>query len=76
VKKLHVGASTLTNTIFAGSFLKCGRVWAANKQDATIDAILAVAQHVAQFGNPVEIRNAGTGKIEYRITVEEVKETS
>lgn len=76
MKKLHVGASTLTNTIFAGSFLKCGRVWAANKQDATIDALLSVAQHVVQLGKPVEISNADTGKIEYRITVEEVKEIS
>ena len=76
MKKLHVGVSPITNTIFAGSVLKCGRVWAANKQDVTMDALVAVAQHAIQFGKPIEIRNTGTGKIEYRITVEEVKEPS
>ena len=71
-KKLHIGTSPLTNTIFAGGVLKDGMTWAANKQDVTIDALVAVAQHVEQFGKPVEIRNANTGKIEYRITVEKL----
>jgi hypothetical protein len=69
-KKLHVGTSPLTNTIFAGGVLKDGMTWAANKQDVTIDALVAVAQHVENFGKPVEIRNGNTGQIEYRITVE------
>jgi len=71
-KKLHVGTSPLTNTIFAGGVLKDGMTWAANKQDVTIAALVAVAQHVEQFGKPVEIRNAKTGKIEYRITVDKL----
>lgn len=71
-KKLHIGTSPLTNTIFAGGVLKDGMTWAANKQDVTIDALVAVAQHVEQFGKPVEIRNGNTGKIEYRITVEKL----
>lgn len=71
-KKLHIGTSPLTNTIFAGGVLKDGRTWAANKQDVTIDALVAVAQHVEQFGKPVEIRNGNTGQIEYRITVEKL----
>jgi hypothetical protein len=52
--------------------LKDGMTWAANKQDVTIDALVAVAQHVENFGKPVEIRNGDTGKIEYRITVEKM----
>lgn len=75
-KKLHVGNSPLTNTIFAGSVLKDNRTWAANQQDVTIDALVAVAQHVIGFGKPVEIRNGNTNKIEYRITVEEFPATS
>ena len=71
-KKLHVGTSPLTNTIFAGGVLKDGMTWAANKQDVTIDALVAVAQHVERFGKPVEIRNGNTGKIEYRIKVEKL----
>jgi hypothetical protein len=71
-KKLHVGTSPLTNTIFAGHVLKDGMTWAANKQDVTIDALVAVANHVHQFGKPVEISNATTGDIEYRITVEKL----
>ena len=43
MKKLHVAASPLTGTIFCGSVLKDGRTWAANKQDVTIDALVAVA---------------------------------
>jgi hypothetical protein len=70
--KIHVGTSPLTNTIFAGGVLKDGMTWAANKQDVTIDALVAVAQHVENFGKPVGIRNGDTGKIEYRITVEKL----
>ncbi|MEL4399094.1 hypothetical protein AAEJ42_02280 [Shewanella algae] len=71
-KKLHVGTSPLTNTIFAGGVLKDGMTWASNKQDVTIDALVAVAQHVDNFGKPVEILNSNTGKIEYRITVDKL----
>ena len=66
-KKLHIGTSPITGTIYAGTILKNG-TWAANKQDVTIDALVAVAQHALKFGNPVEITCGG--KLEYRITVE------
>jgi hypothetical protein len=69
-KKIHVGCSPLTGTIFAGRILKDGRTWASGKEDVTIEALTAVAQHVEQFGEPVEISLAdGTG-VEYRIKVE------
>ena len=72
MRKLHVGCSPLTGTIFAGKILKDGRTWAAGKEDVTIEALVAVAQHVVNFGKPVEIsKSDGTG-IEYRITVERV----
>lgn len=66
-KKLHIGTSPLSNTIFAGTVLKDNRTWSANKQDVTMDALVAVAQHVVQFGKPVII--TGNGKPEFEITV-------
>jgi hypothetical protein len=68
-KKLMVATSPLTNTIFAGTLLKDGRTWAAGKQDVTLPALIAVAQHCVNFGKPVEISRTD-GSIEYRITVE------
>lgn len=68
-KKLHVGCSPMTGTIFAGHVLKDGRTWGAGKQDVTLEVLVAVAQHAALFGKPVEITGPD-GKLEYRITVE------
>lgn len=68
-RKLHVGCSPLTGTIFAGTVLKDGRTWGTGKQDVTIDALVAVAEHATKFGRPVEITGPD-GKLEYRITVE------
>jgi hypothetical protein len=68
MKKLHIAASPLTGTIFAGTVLKNG-TWGAGKQDLTIEALVAVAEHAAHFGRPVEITGPD-GKLKYRITVE------
>ena len=68
MKKLHVGTSPLTGTIFAGTLLKDGRIWAANKQDVTVDALFAVAEHVINFGEPVLLSTESRQK--YKITVE------
>jgi hypothetical protein len=69
MKKLRVAVSPLTNTIFAGNVLKAG-TWAAGKEDVTMDCLNAVAEHVKAFGQPVEVTDADTGKLIYRITVE------
>jgi len=74
MKNLHIATSPLTNTIFAGTVLKDGQTWGANKKDVTVPALIAVAHHVERFGAPVEITNAKTGAIEYRITVETGRE--
>ena len=68
MKKIRVAVSPLTNTIYAGNILKDGQTWAANKQDVTVDALVAVAEHVVEYGKPVEI--SLHGKLLYRITVE------
>lgn len=44
--KLHVGCSPITGTIYAGTVLKDGRTWGANKTDVTGTAIGAVCEHV------------------------------
>lgn len=67
MKPLHIATSPLTNTIFCGHVLKDGKTWAANKQDVTINALVAVAQHALAFGKPVVITNNGIP--EYEITV-------
>jgi len=71
MKKLHVACSPLTRTIFVGTVLKDGQRWSANKQDVTIEALVAVAEHALNFGKPVEISKAD-GTPEYRITVEKL----
>ena len=35
-----------------------------------MECLNAVAEHVKAFGNPVEVSDANTGKLIYRITVE------
>ena len=55
MSKLHVGLSHLTNTIYAGSVLKDGITWGANKTDVTNAAICAVVDHILEF-------NKRTGK--------------
>jgi len=70
MKKLHVGCGAFGN-IYAGKILKAG-LWAAGKEDVTMEALVAVAMHVDMHGKPVEISRAdGTG-VEYRITVEHI----
>lgn len=72
MKQIHIGVSPLTNQIYAGHVLKDGRTWASNKQDVTVEALVAVAQHGVTFGNPIEITNNGV--LEYRITVEKINQ--
>lgn len=74
-KKLHVAASPLTGTIFAGTTLKDGMTWAANKQDVTIESLVAVAEHALHFQDKglkhIEISKSD-GTPLYRISVEKV----
>lgn len=69
MKNIHIAASPLTGTIFAGSVLKDGRTWGVNKKDVTIEVLVAVAEHAVKFGQPVVISKPD-GTPEYRITVE------
>jgi len=83
-KQLHVATSPLTGTIHAGTILQDGHTWGANKQDVTMETIIAVAEHVLRKGGAqrsnkpdaeirkyIEITDSG-GTPEYRIIVEKL----
>lgn len=67
MKNLHVGTSPLTNRIFAGTVLKDGRTWGANKCDVTGAACGAVAEHVLANKEPVIVTCNGKPKYEIRV---------
>ncbi|KAF3997497.1 DUF7446 family protein [Glaciimonas immobilis] len=52
-KNIRIGTSPLSGSIFAGTLLKGGRMWSANKTDVTNEAIGAVIEHVNMQKNPV-----------------------
>jgi hypothetical protein len=73
-KKLTIGTSPLTNTIYAGSLLKGGTTWAADKQDITVNALVAVIEHCMYHeqktgGEKVALTSGNT---KYIISVEKV----
>ena len=70
-RKIHVAASPITGTIFAGHFLK-DRCWASGKQDVTIEALEAVAEHALKFGKDVIISKEDGTPI-YKISVEKLR---
>lgn len=68
-KEIKVAVSPMTNVIYAGTTIKNGTAWGAGKQDVTIDALVAVAQHVMKFGAPVIIsKEDGTPEFEINVT--------
>jgi len=70
MKQLHIGASPITNRIFAGHLLKDGRSWGEGKQDVTGIACSAVIDHVMASGGSVMITD--NGEPIYEITVREL----
>ncbi len=77
-KQLYVAASPLTGTIFAGSVLKDGKTWAANKCDVSDEAVLAVAERTLLLARSNKAATELTldGVPIYRITVEKLVEAS
>ena len=69
MSKIRVGHSRLGNKIFAGTLINGGTMWSSNKTDVTIDALVAVCNHVAQFGDAVVISKED-GTPEFKIKVE------
>jgi hypothetical protein len=69
MKPLHVGTSPLTNRIYAGTVLKDGCTWGANKSDVTGAACGAVVEHVMAAGGAVVVTVNGQPKYEIAVTV-------
>lgn len=68
-KEIKVAVSPMTGVIYAGTTIRNGTAWGAGKQDVTIDALVAVAQHVLKFGAPVVIsKEDGTPEFEINVT--------
>jgi hypothetical protein len=53
-KKLTIGCSSLSGTIFGGTLLKCGNVWSSDKQNVTNMAVSSVAEHLLHVEEMVE----------------------
>ena len=69
---IRIMQSPLTNTIFAGQVNAKTHMWKPNKSDVTIDALVAVAKHVSNFGEPVVI-TLEDGTPEYEISVKDFR---
>lgn len=69
-RKMIVGCSPLTATIFAGTLLSDGKRWSANKQDVTDTAVGAVAQHLVYREEALEFEMNGK---KYRMEVKEIR---
>lgn len=71
-KPLHIAVSPLSNAIYVGHIMKPG-VWSDNKQDLTVEALVAVAEHTLSHkqhtGDDVVVSKAD-GTPEFKITVE------
>jgi len=71
-RKLHIGCSPITGTIYAGTVLKDGRTWGSNKTDVIGAAIGAVCEHVML--NKGEVRVSLNGKPKFKITIKEIQD--
>ena len=71
-KNIRIGTSPLSGIIFAGTLLKGGRKWSANKTDVTKEAIGAVIEHINMQKNPVIVSVNGVPT--YEISVRKLVE--
>lgn len=67
MKQLHVATSPLTNRVYAGTVLKDGCTWGANKTDVTGAVCGAVAEHVMANGEPVVVTCNGVPTFEITV---------
>lgn len=72
MKKLKVACSQLTNVIYAGQVNEKKGLWVGEKQDVTMDCLIATIEHALNFGAPIEILNQ-SGKVEFEITVKDLR---
>ena len=72
MSKLKIAASPLTGTIYAGRPIKNGAMWGANKQDVTIDCLVATVEHCLKFGDTVQIMRPD-GTVDFEINVKDLR---
>ena len=72
MKALKIAASPLTGTIYAGSTVKGGTMWGSNKQDVTMDCIIATIEHCLRFGDTVQITKPD-GTVDFEIDVKDLR---
>ena len=72
MKSIHVAASPITGTVFAGYVMKDGRTWGSGKRDVTGEACAAVAEHALANGGHVTV--SANGVPLYEITVKRTED--
>ena len=73
-KKLKVAASPLTGQIYAGNTIKNDTMWGANKQDVTMDCLIATIEHCLKFGSTIQITKPD-GTVDFEIDVKDLRES-
>ncbi|OCH31986.1 hypothetical protein A6E13_15825 [Aliivibrio fischeri] len=71
-KPLKIAASPLTGAIYAGTLIKNDTMWGANKQDVTMDCLIATIEHCLKLGKTVEIINSN-GNVDFEIEVKDLR---
>ncbi|AUS01513.1 hypothetical protein NVP1286O_22 [Vibrio phage 1.286.O._10N.286.55.C4] len=72
-KAINVAASPLTGKIYAGTTIKNGTMFGANKQDVTMDCLIATIEHCLKFGATVQITKLD-GTVDFEIDVKDLRE--
>lgn len=72
-KAIKVAASPLTGKIYAGTTIKNGTMFGANKQDVTMDCLIATIEHCIKFGATVQITKLD-GTVDFEIDVKDLRE--
>jgi len=70
IRKIVIGSSSITETIYAGYLNSKGTIW-VDKQDCTIDVLMATVNHCLKWGNQ-EIKDEN-GSREFLITVTDLR---
>ncbi len=72
MKQLKVATSPLTGKIYAGTTIKNGSMFGANKQDVTMDCLIATIEHCLKFGSTVQITKPD-GTVDFEIDVKDLR---
>ena len=73
MKAIKVAASPLTGKIYAGTIVRNGSMFGPNKQDVTMDCLIATIEHCLKFGSTVQITKLD-GTVDFEIDVKDLRE--